>query len=149
MYCLIYLPLFVGVLCWFCFGMHDSNRYQILTTTESMTKIWRQQNAFKPPQNPGGLGCGSVVVNQLFNVLPIVFGSSVFVFVFLCITFFYSSFAIILTRKKELMLLLPFGCLVTVCGSSSQFRGLDCSVWLWHFLIRRTYINITFFENNH
>ena len=39
------------------------------------------------PPCPGGLGCGFVVVNQMFNVLPIVCGSSVFVFVLLCITF--------------------------------------------------------------
>ena len=32
------------------------------------------------------MGSGSVVVDLLFNVLPIVCGSSVFVFVFLCIT---------------------------------------------------------------
>ena len=48
--------------------------------------------------------------NQAFLVC----GGSVLVFVVVCIT--YSSFAIILTRKRELVALplLPFGCLVTV-----------------------------------
>ena len=45
-----------------------------------------------PPPSPRGLGCcpslggGSVVVDILFNVLPIDCGSSVFIFVLLCIT---------------------------------------------------------------
>ena len=49
--------------------------------------------------------CGSVDVDLLFNVLPIVCGSSVFVFFFalLCV---HSSFAIILKRKRKLVALL-------------------------------------------
>ena len=54
-----------------------AKQFCVLTTTESRAKIWRQLNAFKPPP-PGSLGCcpfkggGSVVVDLLFNVLPIV-----------------------------------------------------------------------------
>ena len=53
--------------------------------TESRVKICRQLNAF---MYPNGLGCcgGYIVVNILFNVLPIVCGGSVFVLVLLLIT---------------------------------------------------------------
>ena len=44
-------------------------------------------------------GGGSVVVDLLFNVLPIVCGISLF-YAFLCVHF---SFAIILKRKRELV----------------------------------------------
>ena len=60
----------------------------VLTTKESRAKIWRQLNAVK---SKGGLGCppflggGSVVVELLFYVAPIVCGGSVLVFVFICI----------------------------------------------------------------
>ena len=68
--------------------MHDSYRNQILTRTDSRANIGCQENAFMPPPPPaGGLGCSFVVVNQLFNVLPIAGGISMFVFVLLCITF--------------------------------------------------------------
>ena len=52
----------------------------------------------------------------LFNVLPIVYGSSVFVFVLLCIECVHSSFAIILKRKRKLvaLLLLSYRCIVTI-----------------------------------
>ena len=43
---------------------------------------------------------GSVVVDLLFNVLPIVYGSSFFVFVYYALLCVYSSFAIILKRGK-------------------------------------------------
>ena len=58
----------------------------------------------------------SIVVDLLFNVLPIVCGSSVFVFVLLCITCVHSSFAIILKRKRKLvaLLLLSCRCIVTI-----------------------------------
>ena len=74
---------------------------------------------------------GSVFVDLLFDVLPIVCGCSVLVFVRFALLFVHSSFANILTRKRELvaLLLLSFGCLVTMfCGSSSRRRGLVCSV---------------------
>ena len=63
-----------------------------------------------------GLGAGSVVVDILSNVLPIVCGSSVFFFVLLCITGVHSSFAIILKRKRKLvaLLLLSYRCIVTI-----------------------------------
>ena len=56
-----------------------------------------------------------IVVDLLFYVPHIVCGGSVLVFVLVCITLCPSSFAIILTRKRELvaLLLLSFGCLVT------------------------------------
>ena len=56
-----------------CFSKEASVRakqFCVLTTTESSAKI----------------GGGSVVVDLLFNVLPIVCGRSVFVFVLLYIT---------------------------------------------------------------
>ena len=46
------------------------------------------------------------MVDRLFNVAPIAFGSSVFLFVLVCITFCLSSFAIILKRNRELVALL-------------------------------------------
>ena len=55
-----------------------------LTTAESRVKVLRLLNVFKPHS---GLDCypfyggGSVVIDLLFNVLPIVCGDSVFVFV--------------------------------------------------------------------
>ena len=57
------------------------------------------------------------VVDLLLYVPPIVCGGSVLVFVLVCITLYgLSRFAIILTRKRKLvaLLLLSFGCLVTV-----------------------------------
>ena len=47
-----------------------------------------------------------VVVDILFNVLSIVCGSSMFVFVLLCIICVHSSFANILKRKIKLAALL-------------------------------------------
>ena len=57
-----------------------------------------------------------VVVNLLFYVHPIVCGDSMLVFLLVFITSCLSSFAIILTRKRELvaLLLLSFRCFVTV-----------------------------------
>ena len=68
-----------------------AKQFCILTTAGSRAKILRQLNAFKPPKRLRLLSVlrrGSVVVDLLFNVLPIVCGSwsSVFVFVLLCIT---------------------------------------------------------------
>ena len=62
------------------------------------------------------LGGGSVVVDIVFNVLSIVCGSYVFdsfCHAFLCV---YSSFAIILKRKRKLvaLLLLSYRCIVTI-----------------------------------
>ena len=65
-----------------------------------------------PPPPPGGLGCcpfsggGSVFVDLLLNVLPIVCGSSVFVFVLLCITLC----PFIVKRKRKLL----YRCVVTI-----------------------------------
>ena len=50
-----------------------------------------------------------VICMQQFRLSPLVFA-------LVCIIFVLSSFAIILTRKRELvaLVLLPFGCLLTV-----------------------------------
>ena len=64
-----------------------AKQFCVLTTTESRAKSWCQSNAFKPPRwlsLQSVLRGGSVVVDLLFNVLLIVHGSSVFVFVSLC-----------------------------------------------------------------
>ena len=57
-----------------------------------------------------------MVVDLLFNVLPIVGGDSVFVFVCYALLCVLSSFVIISKRKRALvyLLLLPYGCIVTV-----------------------------------
>ena len=61
---------------------------------------------------PSGLGCcrfesgGSVVVDSLLYVHPIVCGGSVFVFFVLSCISLISSFAITLTRKRKLATLL-------------------------------------------
>ena len=53
-----------------------------------------------------------------------------------------SNFAITLQRKRKLvaLLLLSYGCLVTVnvLDSSTRWHGLVCGVWLWYFLITIT-----------
>ena len=49
---------------------------------------------------------GSVVVDLLLYVPPIVCGGSVFVFVLAYVAMCPSSFAIVLTRKRELVVLL-------------------------------------------
>ena len=59
---------------------------------------------------------GSVVVDQLFNVLPIVCGRLclyLFCYALLCV---HSSIAIILKRKRKLaaLLLLSYRCIVTI-----------------------------------
>ena len=67
----------------------------------------------------GGLGrCpfkggGSVVVDLLFNVLPIICESYEFVYVLFCVD---SSFAITLKRKRRLiaLLLLSYRCIVAI-----------------------------------
>ena len=64
-----------------------AKQFCVLPTTVSR----RRFSASKMHLAPGAVGCcpfydgGSVVVNLVFNVLPIVCGSSVFVFVLLCI----------------------------------------------------------------
>ena len=50
----------------------------------------------------------TVAVDLLLNVLSIICGSSVFVFVLLCIICVQSSFAIIIKRKRKLVALLLF-----------------------------------------
>ena len=57
-----------------------------------------------------------MVLDLLFGVLPIDCGGSVIVFVCCLLLCALSSFAIILKRKRELvaLLLLSYGCLVTV-----------------------------------
>ena len=73
------------------------------------------QIAFKPPVAYAAVG--SVVVDLLFSVHPIVCWSSVFVIDLLSITLYaHYSFAIILKRKNKLfaLLLLSYRCLVTV-----------------------------------
>ena len=76
------------------------------------------------------LRMGSVVVDILFNALPIVCGSSVFVFFGYALLRVHSSFAIILKRKRKLiaLLLLSYRSIVTinVLGSSSWCCGLFC-----------------------
>ena len=69
-----------------------------------------------------------------------------FVFGLFCYTLLWalSSFAIILTKKRELIVLqLSSWCLVTVMlvyrGSFSRCHGMVCSMWLWSFLIILTY----------
>ena len=52
------------------------------------------------------LGGGSVVVGSLFNFNPIVYGVLCFVFVCYALLCVFSSFAIILLRKRELVTLL-------------------------------------------
>ena len=58
---------------------------------------------------------GSFVVDQLFNVLPIVevLCLSLFCYALLCV---HSNFAIILKRKRQLvaLLLLSYRCIVTI-----------------------------------
>ena len=64
----------------------------------------------------GVYGGGSVVVDLLFYVPPIVCGGSVLVFILYALLYVLSSFAIILMWKRELvaLLLLSVECLVAV-----------------------------------
>ena len=62
----------------------QAKQFCVLTTTESWAKIWRQWNAFGPYVAFGCCpfyGNDYVVVDLMFNVLPIVCGSYVIVFV--------------------------------------------------------------------
>ena len=67
-----------------------------------------------------------------FMYLPLFVGVLCRSLIWYSLLFVLSSFAIILTMKRELvaLLLLSFRCLVTVnvFGSSSRCRGLVCSV---------------------
>ena len=97
---------------------------------------------------PSGLGCcafwgvGSVIVDLMFYVTPIVCGGSVLVFLLVCITLKLCD-----EEKAGCFAgcwLLCFNCLTDVllqlifCGSSSWYLGLVW-VWLWYFLIMLTY----------
>ena len=98
----------------------------LLTKTNSVTReritilFWKYMYNMWPLNIYNGpLWCVrrcSVVVDLLFYVPPIVCWGSVFVFVWYVWPYALSSFAIILTRKRELvaLLVLSLGCLFTV-----------------------------------
>ena len=73
----------------------------------------------------------------LFNVLPIVCGSSVFVFVSCALRCVHSSFAIILKRKRQLVafLLLSYRCIITVhvlwLSQTVLWVGLQCVLMVY------------------
>ena len=115
-----------------------------LTATESRAKILRQSNAFNHPPPPPvaeAAVCSKAVVLLLLLIyclmyLPLVRGVGV-----LCWSLFWyallyvlSSVVIILTRKRELvdLLLLSFGCLVTVYVMwlflTVTWVGLQCMI---------------------
>ena len=79
---------------------------------------------------------GSVVVGVLLNVLPIVRGSSVFVFFCYALLCAHFNFAIILKRKRNLdvLLFLSYRCIVTECsvaiphGSVGWSAACDCGI---------------------
>ena len=76
-----------------------AKQFCVLTAAESGARIWRKGGAF---ESPGGLGCcpfwggGSVVVDLLFGVLPIVCGSSVF-----CLCFVVHCFVSVLVLRSS------------------------------------------------
>ena len=78
-----------------------------ITTVESMARIWRPYNAFKPPPFPSGFGCclfqggGSVVIDSMLIVAPIVCGVLCLSFVFYAVLSILSSFGTILLRKRD------------------------------------------------
>ena len=111
-------------------------RFVIVVFTDNTHYFYRTSKAISDIQ-----GGGSVVVDYLFVVTPIVgvFNCSMF-----CCTLLYvhSSIAIILMGKRELVALLNLSssCLVGWLSSSSlRCRGVVCSLWLWFFLIILTY----------
>ena len=77
-------------------------------------------------------------------VPSIVCMGSEFVFCWFALLYVLSSFAIILTRKRErerelaALLLFSFGCLVTV-HVLWLFCWWVCGLWVWYFLIILTY----------
>ena len=77
-------------------------------------------------------GGGSVVVDLLLNVLPIVCGGSVFVFVLLCIILCPFKFCNYLEEEEKAdrfaIIVLHNVLLLMMCGSYSRRRGLVCSV---------------------
>ena len=85
----------------------------------------------------------------LFNVLPIVSGSSVFVFVLLCITCVRSSFAIILKKKRKLvaLLLLSYRFIVAInvlwLFLAVACVGLQCVIW---YVLDHTHFLFYIFE---
>ena len=70
----------------------DCTVFNYLLLVSSADNLYKQCRASKMHLNPqwlrllSVLSRGSVVVDLLFNVLPVICGSSVFVFVLLCIT---------------------------------------------------------------
>ena len=102
----------------------ELNKFCALTTTESKAKIWCQKNAFKPLTLVASAALRSKVV-VLFLLIYCLW-RFVLVFVLVCITLSLSSFAIILTRTRELvaLLILSFGCLVIVNVLPQLFLAL-------------------------
>ena len=89
-------------------------KHQTMSRLMVLSQYWGKYLALvkciNAPPPPVGLGCcpfkgdGSVVIDLLFNVLPIVCGISVFLSLFcyalLCV---HASFVIILKRKRKLV----------------------------------------------
>ena len=73
----------------------------------------------------------------MFNVLPIVCGSSVFAFVWYALLYVLSSFEIFLKRKRKLvaMPLLSYRCIVTInvmwLFPTVSWVGLQCVIVLF------------------
>ena len=88
----------------------ELNNFIVLSTTESRAKIWRQYNAFKPPPPPPPRWLRLLFVLMLliycFNYFPLFVGVLCWSLFWYALRYVLSSFAIILTRKRELVALL-------------------------------------------
>ena len=84
-----------------------------------------------------------------FIYLPLSVGVLCWSLFWYALLYALSSFAIILTRKRELVALLfclsDVLLLLKFCDSSSRCCGLVCSVWSWYFLFILTYFFISIF----
>ena len=85
-----------------------AQHFCVSTTAESRAKIWYLLNTLKPPSGFGYclfLGSGSIVVDSLLIINPIVgfCNSSMFCCALLCV---HTSFAIILMGRRELVALI-------------------------------------------
>ena len=94
----------------------------------------------------GGLDCrpllggGSVAVDLLFIVTPIVWVCNCSIF---CCTLPLSILILRSSCSGRESWLLCLVCLLGVswrlCGSSLRYHGFFCGLWLWYFLIIHTY----------
>ena len=118
-----------------------AQHFCVSTTAESRAKIWYLLNTLKPPSGFGYclfLGSGSIVVDSLLIINPIVgfCNSSMFCCALLCV---HTSFAIILMGRRELVALIFPWSLVIGVRLFFTVHEFVCSLLLCYYFIIHTY----------